>query len=707
MRGALLTLACISLGFSASACPRSAPPTSSPAPVEAAARATRADVAEVMYDGGLQSGWQDWGWSPKELVPNGPAKIRFDQYGGWMLAKPGLVGEFGGVLFRVLEPAGEGEFLEVHLISSTGAVMPKIKVGPDDRVGVGDGWTEVFVPMERLDPSRTPFDRVVLQAFRPFGAQPVPVDKIALTKAVPHAAALTASAPVPVEMSIDCRAKAIRISPLIYGAVPDATKGAQLGATAARWGGNLSSTYNFEVNAWNAGSDWFFENREAPSAAQFLRENAAHGMRSALTVPMMGWVAKDQTSYSFPVSALGQQEKTDPYRSDVGNGKDKSGRPLTTSRERAYIPITAAYVKRWIEAIRKEDAKTGKRSVDMYILDNEPMLWPTTHRDVHPEPTSYDELVARTIEYGTAIREADPDAVIAGPAEWGWTGYFYSAKDQASGGTSTRLDRRAHGDLPIVAYYLKALAEHEKKTGVRVLDVLDLHSYPAADGVYGDAVDPAKAALRIRSTRLLWDPSYVDESWIKEPVKLLPRMRAWVDENYPGRGLSVGEWNFGGEQHMSGALAIAETFGRFAQFGVTSAFYWIAPPPSSPGVWAFRAYRDYDGKGGHFLDWFTAASVDQVGRQSLFASRDESGKHLVAVALNFSPADAVTAHIDVASCGKVASMQSYSYAGGASGFMAAPASAGAATKVVQTLPAYSITVLDVQLEGSSPIVRSH
>ena len=47
---------------------------------------------------------------------------------------------------------------------------------------------------------------------------------------------------------------------------------------------------------------------------------------------------------------------------------------------------------------------------------------------------------------------------------------------------------------------------------------------------------------------MLWDPSYVDESWIKEPVKLLPRMREWVDENYPARGLSIGEWSFGGRK---------------------------------------------------------------------------------------------------------------------------------------------------------------
>jgi hypothetical protein len=192
---------------------------------------------------------------------------------------------------------------------------------------------------------------------------------------------------------------------------------------------------------------------------------------------------------------------------------------------------------------------------------------------------------------------------------------------------------------------------------------------------------------------------------VNEPVKLLPRMREWVDQNYPGRGISLGEWSFGGERHMSGALAIAETFGRFAQFGVTSAFYWTSPPAGSPGMWAFRAYRDYDGKGARFLDWFTPASVDHVGQQSLFASRDETGKHLVAIALNFSPSDAVAAEIDVASCGKIASMQSYSYAGGGSGFTTVPPPAGAASKVEQTLPPYSITILDVQLTDNPPLAK--
>lgn len=703
-----VTLATILL--SVSACPRSSgPPVPDSAPA-VTPRATRADVAQVLYEGGLQNGWQDWGWSPKEMTPGGPALVHFEKYGGWILAKPGLQGDFGGVLFRVKEPPGEGEFVEVHLIASGGNNLPKVNVGPDDRLSVGDGWTEVFIPIERLDPDGTPFDRVVIQAFRPFAATPVPVDKIALTKAVPRptASSLDPKNLPPTSMSIDCRAKATHVSPLIYGIASSDKEHASawvLHAPAARWGGNLASTYNWEINAVNAGNDWFFENREGSPYAQVLQDNVAHDVQTALTIPMMGWVAKDKTSSSFPVSALGPQQKSDPYKPDAGNGMDKNGKPLATTRERAYVAVTPAYVKRWIEAIRAQDAKTGKRSVQMYILDNEPMLWPTTHRDMHPEPTSYDELLARTIEYGTAIREADPEAVIAGPAEWGWTGYFYSAKDMATGGTSVRSDRRAHSDMPVIAYYLKALADQEKRTGVRILDVLDLHAYPQADGVFSDAADAPKAAQRIRSTRMLWDPTYVDESWIKEPVRLIPRMREWIDQNYPGRGISIGEWNFGGEKHMSGALAIAETFGRFAQFGVTSAFYWTSPPENTPGTWAWRAYRDYDGKGSRFLDWFTPSTVERPGQQMIYASRDESGKHLVVVALNFSPHDAVSAQIDVASCGRVASMQSYGYVGAATGFAPGPTSTAATTKVVQALPAYSITVLDIQLSESPPVAK--
>ena len=200
---------------------------------------------------------------------------------------------------------------------------------------------------------------------------------------------------------------------------------------------------------------------------------------------------------------------------------------------------TALLDRRWVSEIASA-VKSGKRSVAEYILDNEPMLWHETHRSMRPDPLGYDELLHRTIDYGSAIREADPTAVIAGPRDRALTGYFYSAKDIAQGGPSARIDRRLHGDVPLVEWYLRKLRDQEQTSGVRILDVFDLHYYPQADKVYSDASDPATSALRLRS-REAWDKTYVDESWIKDTIALLPRMREWVDRNYPGRAISIGE----------------------------------------------------------------------------------------------------------------------------------------------------------------------
>src|SRR4051812_14906451 len=137
----------------------------------------------------------------------------------------------------------------------------------------------------------------------------------------------------------------------------------------------------------------------------------------------------------------------------------KPNAPTVTS-----VEASPEFIKRWVQAIVANDQKTKSRSVEQYILDNEPSLWSGNHRDVHPEALSYDELLDRSIRYGSAIRAADPGALIAGPAEWGWTAYFYSPKDMASG-VILRPDRRAHGDVPLLPWYLSQLREHDQATG--------------------------------------------------------------------------------------------------------------------------------------------------------------------------------------------------------------------------------------------------
>jgi len=647
------------------------------------------EITEFVYDGELKPGWQDWGWGPHELG-KGPARLNLSQYGGWILHHDTLTTRYGALTFRMKAPVAFGKFLQVQLAAGQGdSSFPAVDVSPERTRKGQSGWLEVYIPWGDLSPSGAPFDRIVVHAKSSVGPELVLFDKFGLTRFDSKAAA----AAIPnknVSLVVSCSAPTQAISPYIYGIAADTWS---LGATARRWGGNPTTRYNWQINAYNTGKDWFFENQNASDYRTFLSENLAHHWVSALTVPIIGWVAKDSSSVGFPKSLFPAQQSEDPGR-HAGDGMGTDGKPITPGpASQTSVAASPEFMKRWLEAIKKQDETTGTRSVHMYILDNEPNLWNANHRDVHPNPLTYDELLDRTLRYGAVIRATDPQALIAGPAEWGWTGYLYSAQDAAAG-VGSRPDRRAHGDLPLIPWYLKKLHERDLATGSKSLDVLDVHFYPQQNGVYGGAADPATAALRIRSTRSLWDPSYKDESWINDTIRLIPRLKEWVAQNYPGLGISIGEYNFGGEQHMSGALALAEALGRFGSGGVTYAFYWLTPPVNSPAYWAFRAYRNFDGQGGHFLE--ESVPTQMAPNVSLFASRDKSGKHLVLIALNLDPASSAQAAIKLDGCGAIAKRRRFNY----DGTTPQPSDEGVATKPAldERLPPYSINVFDIELK---------
>ena len=514
---------------------------------------------------------------------------------------------------------------------------------------------------------------------------------------------------VPVAMTVRCDAPTHPISPLIYGIGAKPMHGGPdlwlLHATARRWGGNHTSRYNWEHgNAWNAGKDWFFKNVDydgapRPAYRRFVDDDLAHGVATAITVPTIGWVAKDTTSFAFPVSVHGPQRSVAPENADVGNGVSRRGALLTPGPpDRTSVPMPPSSIGRWVREIRTRDETSGRRGVQMYILDNEPTLWSETHRDVHPHPVSYDELLEKTVAYAAEIRRADPEALIAGPAMWGWTALFSSGVDRAA--YPAHPDRSDHGGVALLPWWLAEVSAREKRAGLRLIDLVDVHFYPQGRGIgvgVSGETDPDTAARRIRSTRALWDPTYEDESWIADRVHLVPRLEAWIAEMHPGLGISIGEYNFGAEEHMSGGLAVAEALGRFGALGIASAFYWDYPPRDSPASWAFRAYRDFDGRGGRFLDTSVPAGSPEP-LASIFASRDASGEHMVVVLLDLDPSRSIAARVDLSSCGRVVTQRRFVYVGGRSGFAPAstePETAGALPPV--TLPPYSITVLDLHL----------
>src|SRR5260221_4017995 len=230
---------------------------------------------------------------------------------------------------------------------------------------------------------------------------------------------------------LNCAATGHPISPLIYGVAAEDPGVWTTGATARRWGGNPTTRYNWRLNASNVGKDWFFRNGGDPSSTYdaFLQKDREHDVKTALTLPMIGWVAKDTTSYSFPVSIFGPQQASAPELPDAGNGVGPNGKQIAPGPPtRTSVKSTPESIEQWVRQIREKDG-ARRRSVDAYILDHEPMLWNSTHPDVHPAPTTYDELLEKTIAYASAVRRADPAATIARPAEWGWLARRYSPTD--------------------------------------------------------------------------------------------------------------------------------------------------------------------------------------------------------------------------------------------------------------------------------------
>ncbi len=698
---AYLSLCVFFLGFCA--CKRNPAEAAEPVPPASSLTAAQRKPVEKIFDSGMGEGWLDFGWSNREVKSGAPVTVDLSGYGGWIAAKFGMRPKYGGLVFKLKAPAGAP--IAVLLKSPGQPDFKMVRLRADHVYEEKDGWKAHYVSMRELNPEARTFDHVIFFGETKGSLPGIKIDGVWLTEGSAVQAAGGTDRPVgpPVDraLALRCDAAATPISPDIYGIALHVTGFSDthqfdLSATARRWGGNPTSRFNWKLgNAWNTASDWYFENvnysgRPNYSYEDFLEENRAKGLRTALTVPTIGWVAKDTSSAGFPKELLPDQDGFDPYRPTAGSGKGKDGKPLapppptTTS-----VPAPPEFIGEWIRTIREKDKKRG-RSVHLYILDNEPMIWNNTHRDVHPEPVSYDELLDRTVRYATAIRQADPEAKIAGPAEWGWTNYLYSSVDTAAG-VRLRPDRRKHGDLPLVVWYLQQLRAHEQKTGVKLIDVLDLHFYPQTEaGVFGASkVDPKSNALRLRSTRSLWDPSYTDESWIKDQIQLIPRMQQWIRENYPGLGTAIGEYNFGAEDHMSGGLAQAEALGRFGQYGLTAAYYWTYPPKDSPAFWAFRAYRNYDGKGGRFLD--VAVPTTSAEDVSLFASRDEAKKRWVLIALNLAPRSAAKAKLALEGCGKLQLQRAFTYGGDPKGFV--PLAGASATEWV--LPPYSINVLEL------------
>ena len=433
-----------------------------------------------------------------------------------------------------------------------------------------------------------------------------------------------------VTLTIDSQEAVHPISPFIYGSnqMGDDTPYLKMG----RSGGNRWTAYNWETNASNAGSDWHYSNDgyllddDTPGEAvrRAVEESRRNGAAHVVTVPMAGHVSADKS---------GNVDLDDPNhlaeRFHESLAKKGAAFDLSPDTSDDYV-----YQDEFINWLDHEfpGALSDDETPILLSLDNEPALWSHTHEEIHPDPATYAEMVEKSTEMAVAVKNVAPEAKILGFVGYGWAAF------------ETLQDAPDADGRNFVDFFLDAMRQADEDFGYRLMDVLDLHWYPEAQGggvrITEDDNSDEVVAARLQAPRSLWDDTYTEDSWIsqwstKGPIALIPRMLEKIDDHYPGTKLSITEYNYGGADHISGALAEADALGIFGREGVFAASLWPLSTSQDAIMAAFDMYLNYDGGGGAFGDTSIAAETSDIEASSVYASVDEGDPNrMVLVAIN-------------------------------------------------------------------------
>ena len=219
---------------------------------------------------------------------------------------------------------------------------------------------------------------------------------------------------------------------------------------------------------------------------------------------------------------------------------------------------TVAILNHW-----KDDVKLDMKRFEYWSMDNEMEIWSGTHSDL-PLTVTQQFLVERYLDVAKKAKKAWKDIKLTGPVaanEWQWCGV-----DSDPNAAEER-------NYCWLEYFIKKVAEAQKASGVKLLDVLDIHWYPT-EKTYED---------RINWHRVFFDTTYVypgatgikkvnggwDNSLVKEFIfqRLNDWMNAYFGKNH-GIGLGLTETDLTTDDAMLTALIYASFLGTFMDNGV-------------------------------------------------------------------------------------------------------------------------------------------
>ena len=271
-------------------------------------------------------------------------------------------------------------------------------------------------------------------------------------------------------------------------------------------------------------------------------------------------------------------------------------------------------------------------------MDNEMEIWRGTHSDLDL-PVTGDFLVERYIDVAKKARAQWKDIKLTGPVaanEWFWCSVSsYNKQDRPKG-----PDR----DYCWLEYFIMKVAEAQKSSGTRLLDVFDIHWYPSEKDYES----------RVNWHRVLFDTTYnypgangikmVNGGWDNDNQKeyIFKRINDWL-EKYFGKdhGITLGitETDLNDSDPMVTALIYASFLGTMQDNGVEIFTPWTWGDGMYETVHLFSRY-------GHPNRVQSTSSNDSL--VSAYSSISNKGDSLTVIFVNRAEKDAQDVNLNLA-----------------------------------------------------------
>lgn len=400
-----------------------------------------------------------------------------------------------------------------------------------------------------------------------------------------------------INIGIDAEAEVKVISPYLYG------RNNSFSSTDPNWtlpqddllrlrdagvrffresGGNNSTKYNWRKKL-GSHPDWYnnvyFNNWDQTAQALQKYFPAAQGMWA---FQLLGYAAKTNAA-NFADWDYNRSQWWEGVNQNLAGG----GVPNAAGTKAKTEGNIGLYLEKWdadssIAILDHWFGPTGiglkQEGVRYWNMDNEPEIWSGTHDDVMPKQVSPQEFMRRYITLAKKARASFPGIRLVGPVtanEWQW--YNWDGQPVTENGKTYSW----------LEYFIKALAEEQKKSGLRLLDVLDIHFYPFT----------RKTEEVVQLHRVFFDKNYVfpeangvktmnggyDNTLTREYI--FARCNDWLTQYMgAGHGVTLGLTETGIDNSISASVTAVWYASHLGEF-IKNNVELFTPWSWKPGMW--------------------------------------------------------------------------------------------------------------------------